>query len=87
MGHRQKSLKSRAESNKVLYLPRPFFEFFASMPMKHAFRDQEGDIFIHSRTDGGLYNAQRPKAKTKVSKVMIKELLFADDATVVSHSV
>jgi hypothetical protein len=63
------------------------FGIYFSMLLKHAFLDQEGGIFIQSRTSGGLYNAQRLNAKTKVSKMLIRELLLADDVTIVSHSV
>jgi hypothetical protein len=63
------------------------FGIYFSMLLKHAIRDKEGGIFIHSHTDGGLYNAQRLKATTKVSKVLIRELLFVDDAAIVPHSV
>jgi hypothetical protein len=62
------------------------FGIYFSLLLKHAFRDQEGGIFIHSRSDGGLYNAQRLKAKTKIRRVLIRELLFADDAAITAHS-
>jgi hypothetical protein len=74
--------------DKQVCIPAPtVFGIYFSMLMKHAFRDQERGIFIHSRTNGGLYNEQRLKAKTKVSKGIIRELLFADDAAIVSHPV
>lgn len=43
-------------------------------------------IFIHTRSDGGLFNLSRLRAKTKVQKVLIRELLFADDAGIAAHS-
>ena len=36
--------------------------------------------------DGGIFNTQRPKAKTKVSKSLVRDLLYADDFAIVAHS-
>ena len=33
-----------------------------------------------------FYNIARLRAKTKITKVLIRELLFADDAALTSHS-
>ncbi|XP_029938455.1 NLR family CARD domain-containing protein 3-like [Salarias fasciatus] len=38
------------------------------------------------RSDGGLFNLARLKAKTKVRSVLIRELLFADDAGLAAHT-
>ena len=45
---------------------------------------QEG-VYIRTRSDGGLYNLARLKAKTKTTKMLIRELLFADDTALVAH--
>ena len=62
------------------------FGIYFSLLLRHAFRDQVGGVFIHSRSDGGLYNSQRLRAKTKIRQILIRELLFADDAAVAAHS-
>ena len=37
-------------------------------------------------TDSKFFNLSRLKAKTKVRTVLMKEMLFADDAAVTSHT-
>ena len=62
------------------------FGIFFSMLLQHAFNDCSEGVYIHTRADGNLYNIARLRAKTKVAKVLIRELLFADDAALTSHS-
>ena len=62
------------------------FGIFFSLVRSHAFRTSEDGIYIHTRSDGKLFNLVRLKAKSKISKVLIRELLFADDAALTSHS-
>ena len=38
-------------------------------------------------SDGRLYNPSRLRAKTKIREVMIRDMLFADDAGIVTHTV
>lgn len=62
------------------------FGIFFSLVLSSAFKTSEDGVYIHTRSDGKLFNLARLKAKTKVRKVLIRELLFADDAALVSHS-
>ncbi|XP_063590370.1 uncharacterized protein LOC134767242 [Penaeus indicus] len=62
------------------------FGIFFSLLLSHAFGDSDDGIFIHTRSDGGLFNLARLQAKTKVRKVLIRELLFADDAALAAHT-
>ncbi|WP_353805815.1 reverse transcriptase domain-containing protein, partial [Acinetobacter baumannii] len=62
------------------------FGIFFSMLLQHAFRDCNEGVYIHTRTDGSLFNIARLRAKTKVRKVLIREMLFADAAALVSHT-
>jgi len=41
---------------------------------------------LHTRRTGGLFNLSRLRAKTKTKRVLIRELLYADDAALVPHS-
>ena len=41
---------------------------------------------LHTRSTGGLFNLSRLRAQTKTKRVLIRELLYADDAALVAHS-
>ena len=62
------------------------FGIFFSVVLRDAFEECEEGILLHTRSDGSLFNLSRLKAKTKIRKTMVRELLFADDAAFVSHS-
>ena len=62
------------------------FGIFFSMLLQYAFAECEEGIFIRTRTDGKLFNIARLHAKTKVREVLIREMLFADDAVLMSHT-
>ena len=63
-----------------------FFSIFFSMLLQYAFKNCREGVFLHTRSDGKLLNITRLRVKTKVTKVLIREMLFADDAAVVSHT-
>ena len=42
--------------------------------------------FIRTRSDGKLFKLARLKASTKTRELCIRELLFADDAATVAHT-
>ena len=62
------------------------FGIFFSMLLHYAFNDSTDGIYLRTRSDGSLFNLARLKAKTLVRKVLVRELLFADDAALVSHT-
>ena len=62
------------------------FGIFFSMLLTHAFSQSSDGIYLHTRSDGGLYNLARLKAKTLVRRVLIRDMLFADDAALVTHT-
>ena len=41
-------------------------------------------VYIHTRMDGKLFNLARPKARTKVRAVCIRDPLYADDSALVA---
>ena len=47
--------------------------------IKDAFKNCNLGVRVRYRNDGGLFNPRRLKARTKVSYVLICELLYADD--------
>ena len=63
------------------------FGIFFSLLLQYAFSDCDDGVYLHTRTDGKLFNITRLRAKTKVRCILIRERLFADDAGLVSHSV
>ena len=62
------------------------FGIFFSLMLKFAFGESEEGIYLHTRSDGKLFNLSRLRAKTKVRTVLIREMLFADDAALASHT-
>ncbi len=43
-------------------------------------------VFIRTRSDGNLFNLARLRANTKVRRVLIREMMFADDAALTAHT-
>ena len=62
------------------------FGIFFSLMLTYAFGTASDGIYLHTRHDGKLFNLKRLRAKTKVTCVLIREMLFADDAALVSHT-
>ena len=67
-------------------LAQTLFSFLFGMMLLSAFKDSDPGIQITYRTDGGIFNTQRLKAKTKVTKSFVRDLLYADDCAIVAHS-
>ena len=59
--------------------------YFAA-PLKYCFDGNEDGIFLRARFDGSLFNLKRLKSKRLTTEVLIRELLFADDAATATHS-
>ena len=62
------------------------FGIFFSLLLHHAHRDLSEGVFLRTRSDRKLFNLSRLRAKTRTRTVLIRELLFADDAALVSHT-
>jgi len=62
------------------------FGIFFSMLLKYAFDSSTDGIYIHTRSDGKLFNLARLRARTKVTEVLVREMLFADDAALATHT-
>ena len=54
--------------------------------LRSAFKQSEEGIHLHTRSDGKLFNLFRLRAKTKVRTVLIREMLFAEDAALTSYT-
>ena len=62
------------------------FGIFFGLLLKHAFDTTTEGIYLRTRSDARLFNLARLRAKTKVCKVLIRDMLFADDAAVATHT-
>ena len=54
--------------------------------LKHAFGTSSDGVYLHTRTDGRLFNIARLRSKSKISKVTVRGLLFADDEAIASYT-
>ena len=62
------------------------FGIFCSMLLKRAFCSSIVGVKLHRRSDGHLFNPARLKTNSKIKQITVRDLLFADDAAVVSNS-
>ena len=62
------------------------FGIFFSLLLSHAFRPSSDGVYIHTQTDGKLLSIARLRAKTKVSEILVRDMLFADDASFAIHT-
>ena len=51
-----------------------------------AFRSTEEGLYIQTRHNADLFNVSHFKAKTKTERILVQELLFADDSAIVAHT-
>ena len=54
--------------------------------LSHAFSLSEDGVYLHNRSDSKLFNLARFRLRTKVRKVLIREMFFADDAALAAHT-
>ena len=62
------------------------FSIFLSAMLDDAFRDMGGGVYIQSRQSADLFNVAHFRAKNKTTRILMRELLFADDSALVAHS-
>jgi hypothetical protein len=75
----------KSEVRQGCVLAATLIGIFFALLLKHAFDSSEDGVYLHSRSDGCLFNLSRLRAKTKVRKVLIRDMLFAQDAAIASH--
>ena len=72
--------------NQGCVLASTLFSIILSAMLEEAFRDMGGGIYIQSRQNADLFTVAHFRAKTKNTNILVRELLFADDSALISHS-
>ena len=62
------------------------FSIFLSAMLEEAFRDMRDIVYIKSRQNADLYTVAHFRAKTKTTNILVTELLYADDSTLITNS-
>lgn len=76
----------KGEAKKGCVVASNLFGIFFALLFKHTFNSATDRIYVHSRFDGNLYNVARMKAKTKMKEIIIRDMLYAEDAAISTHS-
>ncbi|XP_076069804.1 uncharacterized protein LOC143041683 [Oratosquilla oratoria] len=61
------------------------FNLFFTCVLNHAFRDLDLGVYLRFRSEGSVFDLRRLNAKTKTTKKLILEALFADDCAFMAH--
>jgi hypothetical protein len=77
-------IKSSVKQGCVL--AHTLFGIFFSLLLRYAFHESDDGIFLHTRSNGNLFKLLHLRAKTRVHRVLIREIRFADDAVIAMHS-
>ena len=77
-------IRSGVKQLGCVFAPMLFGIFFGLL-LKHVLDTTEG-IYFRTRSDDRLLNLARLRVKTKVRKDLIRDMLFADDAAVATHT-
>ena len=78
-------IRPKRRQRRVRPRPNAFWVFFALL-LRHAFGTASEGSCLRTRLDGRLFNLGHLRAKTKVREALIRDMLFADDAAVTTHS-
>ena len=62
------------------------FGIFFALLLRHAFGTAQEGIYLQTRSDGSLFNLVHLKVRKKVCEALIRDMLFADDAAVMTHT-
>ena len=76
-------IKSGVKQGCVLALT--VFGIIFSLLLSYAFGSSTDCVYIHTRTDGKLFNVARLRANTKVNTVLVCGMLFTDESALATH--
>ena len=62
------------------------FALYFFMVFQLAFKDSSEGVYVYYRTTGKLFNIKRFTARTKTMMSVIRELLYADDCALLTHT-
>lgn len=62
------------------------FSIYLSAMLEVAFREFDRGVYIQTRHSADLFNVSHFKAKTRTTKHLVREMLYADDSALVAHS-
>ena len=62
------------------------FSVFLLAMLDEAFGDMGDGVYTQSRQSADLFNVAHFRAKTKTTRILMRELLFADDSALVANS-
>ena len=62
------------------------FALYFSMVFQLAFKDSSKGVYIYYRTTGQLFNIKHFTTRTKKMMSVIRELLYADDCALLTHT-
>ena len=81
--------RNRSVTNGVIQgcvLAPTLFSIFLLAMLDEAFRYMGDGVYIQSRQSADLFNVVHFRAKTKTTRILMRELLFTDDSALVAHS-
>ena len=85
-GSFSETFKIRSGVKQGCVLAPMLFGTFFGLLLKHVLDTTTEGIYFRTRSDDRLFNLARLRAKTKVCKDLIRDMLFADDAAVAIHT-
>ena len=85
-GNTSESFKVRNGFKQGCVLAPTFFAIYFAALLQHAFDGNKDGIYLRTRFDGLLLNLKRLQSKRLTTEMFVRELLFADDAAIATHS-
>ena len=86
-GNMSESFDIKSGVKQGCVLPPTIFGIFFSMLLKHALGTATEGLYLYTRSDRRMFNLARLRAKTKIREVTVRDLLFAHDAAVTTHTI